>query len=412
MTALPVFYLSAKHLLRLYIPNTTVRYALVFAVSFFILGGVGLGIVFGVHPPPQWKGGFRSQEFMNNLSGLFFILNNSIVMIPTFLTIRGSLKLLNNPESVSLILISPVSPVTKFWSSLGPLIFFSSLPYLAMVSPFIVMFLFLDPLISFATILYFVIISGWSVVLCFASLVALTYYFGKDKAMRLSYAIPFILLFVPALFTVSAENFRRVAPLVGYWQLIFFSVSIVLLPPLFKYTCRLFYALITNKIDSPKEFGEPLWGEYNPWRYIQRQAVSLSLIPIFLFIVLMLAGVIHFEGINQTVFAITVFVFVTAPIGVIMQDERNHPDRWLLAPYAIKIKKAIWLKMNLPLLLVGAVGIIVMGIGHIVWIGSILFILLLSMIVLTSHALYKNSGYQNILYFVLIIGCFIAQLSW
>lgn len=412
MKTLSVFYLSSKHLLRLYISNSTLRYTFIFIVLVFMLLGLTLGIAFGLNPPPQWKDGFRSPEFVTNLSGLFFILNNSILMIPTFLTIRGSLKLMQNPESLTLLMISPVSSVTKFWSSIGPLIFFSSIPYLLTILPFVVMFLFLDPLISFSTLLYFVIISGWSVVLCFTSLVGLVKYAGREKAMRLSYAIPFILLLAPALFTLRAEDFRSVAPIVGYWQLVFFSVSILFLPPLFKGAASYFYTLITTKAEAAKEFSEPDWGRYNPWLYLQRQSASLGLIPLGIFVILMLGEVFYFEGINQAVFSILVFVFVTAPINIVMQEERSVPYRWLLAPFSAKIRKTILLKMSLPLLVGATIAVIIMGFSHHLWITIILFNLLLAVLVSSSHKLHSNPALQTTLYFLTLAGCFIAQLAW
>ena len=249
MTSLRLFFLSAKHLLRLYLPNPWIRYTIVFLAGALMIGAVGIGLVFGLHPPPEWERASRSPEAAVNLSAMFFILSIAIVATPTLITVHGALKLLSHPESVSLVLLSPISPTAKFWSTIGPLVLFSSIVYFIIISPFVVMFAFLEPLVSFITILYFFLVSGWSLVLSFLSLMLLINYLGREKGLRLAYSLPFLLLLLPVLFLNVSEDFRAVAPVIGYWQLIFFSISLALLPPIFISTSRSFYKLLTTSLE-------------------------------------------------------------------------------------------------------------------------------------------------------------------
>jgi hypothetical protein len=230
--------------------------------------------------------------------------------------------------------------------------------------------------------------------------------------MRLSYAIPFILLLAPGLFTYRAENFRSVAPLVGYWQLILLGISVLILPPLFKGATKHFYTLVTTQTEGIKVFKEPQWGKYNPWLYLQRQTASLGLIPLSIFIVLMLTNLVYFEGINQSVFAITLCVFVTIPISIVMQEEKTVPYRWRLAPFSSNLKKAIWIKMCLPLFALALSAVVIMGYSHQLWIIVILLNLLSVVIISSSQIIIEKPALQQLLYFLAIVVCLLAQLAW
>lgn len=410
---LSILRLNIIHLLRLYIPNPILRNTCVFIVFFLLLLGIVLGVVLGVHPPPTWKGGFRSREFLDNLGGLVALINNSILIIPTFLTINGGLKLMENPKLTLLVMIAPISPISKFWASIGPLIFFTAISFLIFTGPFIVMFLFLDPLISFTLILYFIILSGWCVTLCLASLVGLVHFFGKAKAVRLSYLIPVVLLILPTTLVLGAENFRKIGPLIGSWQLIFLSVSLVVLPVCFRYVCTLFFTLINFSIDKVTEYSEPEWGSYSPWRYIRRNAAVLAMIPFLILIILMAINVVKFEMVNEAIFAAGIFFLTTLPVSILMSEEKNVYNRWLLAPNASKMKMSIWLSVNLPLFILGAIALCSMSrMGHLKWAGIILLFLLLGMIVLTSHKMYKRNSLRGVFYFLIMSGCMVAQLVW
>jgi hypothetical protein len=413
MDSLKLLYLSCKHLLRSYFPMRTLRYSIVFFGCALFLIGLIIGVVFGIHPPPTWRGGFRSQQFVSNLSGLFFIVTIAILVIPTMLTMRGAISILNNTEIYRLTQLSPISPASKFWMTIGSMISISSFPYLIVLFPFFVMFLFLDPLISFATLTYFIVVSAWSVVLCLGTIVLLVHFIGKQKALILAFVFPFILLFVPSLFVYGAEDFRSKAPIIGYWQLILVSVSLILIPPLFSFVINAFYSLISiNNAEPIRKSKEPSWGKYNPWQFILRQPVIFGLIPMLLLIILMIVDVIKFQGINESIFASTLFVFLGIPITTVMNEERLKPTRWQLAPSAFILKRAIWFKVNLPLFLICTCMAILMGHNQIEWIASLLSLLFLSMIVLSSHKLLRYSSLQNIASFLLIVGCFLIQLLW
>ena len=410
---LSILRLNIIHLLRLYIPNNLLRNTCIGVIFFLLLLGIAVGVVLGVHPPPSWKGGFRSREFLNNLGGLIALINNSILIIPTFLTINGGLKLMEKPKLTLLVMIAPISPVSKFWASIGPLIFFTAISFLIFTGPFIIMFLFLDPLISAALILYFVILSGWCVTLCLASLVALVHLFGKAKAVRLSYLIPVLLLILPTTLVIGAENFRKIGPMIGSWQLIFLSVSLVILPVCFKYICTLFFALINFRIDKATEYSEPQWGSYSPWRYIRRNAAVLAMVPFLILIILMTFKLIKFEMVNEAIFGAGVYFFATLPVSILMAEEKNAYNRWLLAPHASQIKISIWLKVNLPLFILGAIALFcISGAGHLKWSVTILLFLLLGMIVLTSHKMYKYNNLRGVFYFLIMTGCMAAELVW
>jgi len=412
MTSLRLFFLSAKHLLRLYLPNPWIRYAILLLAGALMIGAVVLGVVFGLHPPPAWERASRSPDAAVNLSAMFFILSIAIVAMPTLITVHGALKLLSHPESVSLVLLSPISPTAKFWSTIGPLILFSSIVYFIIISPFVVMFAFLEPLVSFITILYFFVVSGWSVVLSFLSLMLLVNYLGREKGLRLAYSLPFLLLLLPVLFLNVIEDFRAVAPVIGYWQLIFCSISLALLPPIFISTSQAFYKLLTTSLEPVRQYAEPHWGVYNPWDYLERQAVSWGLFSTLLFICLLVLDVLKFGIITQGMVAFSVFLFVTTPLSLVMQEEKNNPQRWAIAPYVYKVKQAIWVKLNLPLFLMGAAIIFYVGSEHLPWVASVLAILILGVLTLMWRPLQKVPAIQSVVFFVLLIGCFATITFW
>ena len=318
--SLSLFYYSLKNIIRLSLPNKLVRN--VFKAVFLILfiGGVALGILLGFYHPPQWKGDFRSQEFVNNLSGLFFFINILILTIPTLLTIRSSLKLLNNTEPFTLMNLSPVSSIAKFNSSIAPIIFLSSLPYIILMLPFTIAFLILDPLISAAIFLYFIVVSGWSVTLSFVSIVMLMDFYGRGKALKIAYLLPVAIYLIPSLFIYQAEDFRTLAPVVGYWQINFFLLSFVILPALFMAATKSFYNHLMDTNIDVKEFAPPKWGNYNPWDYIDREVSNWRLISIVVFVGCILAGLINFEKLNAAVLAIALYSLSTSPVSAVMQE--------------------------------------------------------------------------------------------
>lgn len=408
-----ILRLNIIHFLRSYIPNTLVRNTCLFIFFLLLFLGILGGVVFGVHPPPAWKGGFKSREFLNNLGGLLAIINNSILVLPTFLTIKGALKLMENPKLTMLTTIAPISPGTRFWATIGPLIFFTGVSFLLFTGPFIVMFLFIDPLISAALIIYFIILSGWCVTFCLASLVGLVHVFGKAKAVRISYLIPVVLLILPTTLVAGAENFRKIGPLIGSWQLVFMSISLVVLPVTFSYICRMFFDLINFRIDEVTESKEPEWGSYSPWRYILRNAVVLAMAPFLILLLLMGLKLVRFDMINEAMYAAGIFFLTTLPVTILMAEEKKVYNRWLLAPYASKMKTSIWIKVNLPLFILGAIGLAcISGAGHVKWTATILVLLLLGMAVLTSHKMYKNNFARSVCYLLMMTGCMVAQIVW
>lgn len=408
-----ILRINTTHLLRLYFPNKIVRYGLILFAGLLLVGGAVLGIIFGLHPHPNWKGGLRSQEFVNNLSGLLAMINNSILIVPTFLTIRGALKLLENPSTSLLMHLSPTPPSSIFFALIGPLIFFAAIPLCITTGPFVIMFLVQDPLISFCLFAYFIILSCWLVTFCLGSLVILVRLLGKEKGMRVAYAAPFILLALPLIFTFGAEDFRKTAPLVGYWQLIFFTISIIVLPPLFKIVSGEFFKLVNSQFQEVKTHGEPSWGRYNPWTYILRHAVIYVLLPLFIFAVLMLTKVLKFDPVNESVYAVCLFLLSTLPVSVIMMEEKNRPDRWKLAPFSRKLKSAIWLKLNLPILTFCMLFIFRMGgTFHFAWVIAIMLVTILGVAVLSSHRLLKYPRLQDLLYLCTLMGVFLMQKLW
>jgi hypothetical protein len=410
---LSIFRLSVIHLLRQYIPNSTLRNVCVVVIFILLLLGIIIGAILGLHPPPTWKDGFRSREFINNLGGLLAIINNSILIIPTFLTIKGALKLIANSKVTLLLMTAPVSPITKFLASIGPLIFFAALSFLVFTSPFIIMFLFLDPLISVGLMLYFIILSGWCVTLCLASLVAMVHFFGKDKTMRLANLIPIVVLILPMAFVAGAENFRRIGPLIGSWQLMFLVVSLIILPVCFTYVSSLFFVTINFKTDELTKFKEPKWGYYSPWEYIRRSPAVLVVVPFFVFILLMSFKIIEFEKINQAIFAGSVYFLTTLPVSILMSEERKTYTRWLLAPNSSKIILLIWSKVNMPLFIIATILVCLnAGAAHITWSAAIILFVFLGLILLTSHKMYKHEVLRNLSYCFLMLCCMVAQLIW
>ena len=274
------------------------------------------------------------------------------------------------------------------------------------------MFVFLDPFISFVTILYFIVVSGWSVVLSFLTLMLMINYLGQEKTLRLGYSLPFSLFWLPALFFYAVEDFREFAPVIGYWQLIFFSISLLLLPPLFITTCRSFYRLLMVASEPIKEYGEPIWGVYNPWHYLDRQAVSWGIFPTILFLGLLLLDVFNFGIFTPALTAITILALVTGPLHAIMQDEKDNPDRWALSPYASRMIRAICLKLLLPLFLIGATIVVYVGNHHWWWIALVLGILSLSILTIMARPMRRLPGLQSVVYLLLLIGCFAARIVW
>jgi hypothetical protein len=410
--SLKLFLLSAIHLLRMAIPSKLVRMFVVAFVFIVVIGAIVLGIFLGIHPPPQWRGDFRSDEFVKNLSGLFFLLISVILIMPTLITIRSALKLLSMDEAVNLINTAPISPISKFWSTIGPIIFFSSVPYFIILTPFIILFLFLDPLISIVTILYFIIVSAWSVVLSLLTVVLSIDFLGKKSANRLSYAFPFILYLLSTSFIYAIEDFRSTAPIIGQWQLVFLALSLLLLPALFKETTKSFYFHLVNSVEPLREYAPPKWGIYNPWDYIDRKASNWSMLPLIIFIGLMISRVYEVPMLHEGIVSMLLFSFVINPIKVIMSNERENPIRWALAPFADRIKKMIWIKVNLPLILITSLTLIYFGHSHFLWLGSNLIIITFAIVATMDDWLGQKPLLSGILHNILPILCLSSQLLW
>lgn len=410
---LPILRINIIHLFRLYIPNNILRYTISLFVILLLLGGFAMGFVFGLHPPPQWQGGFRSKTFVSNLSALLGLINNSILIVPTFLTIRGCLKLMENPRITELVMLAPISPVAKFWAALGPVIIFSAIPFLLVTGPFVITFLFLDPLISFSLIMYFILLSGWCVTFSVLSLVVLVHASGRTRALRIAYLIPIIPLIIPALISYGAENFRKTAPMIGYWQLIVLSVSLIILPLAFNYASKMFFVLINVKVEKANIANAPIWGKYRPWTYVFRRSVHLAMLPVLVILLCLLSKVITFEPFNQALFAVTLYVLATMPLNVIMAQEQLTPERWQLAPLASTLRRQIWLQVNLPMLLLSLLLLGFMGGNeHWIWAGSVILVIITGMLALTSQVLLRKTNLQPIIYFLLIVAATICQLLW
>lgn len=407
-----LFYHSTKHLLRLSIPNTLMRKGLASLALFLLLVAFVGGMLLGIYNPPEYDGGMRSIAYLNNLSGLFLLLTMAIMFLPTYFTIRGSLKLISHPETSTLMLISPISPVSRFWATLGPVIFFALIPYLVFFLPFVALFIFLDPVISLITLLYFVILSGWSVVLTFVSIMYMLNYFGKERTLRMAYSIPAFMLALPALFSFAAEEYRAVAPIVGHWQLIFFAISIAILPPLFMLTCKRFYSIISTSVDPVMEFNPPKWGVFNPWNYLDRKAMTWSMIPMTIVAGILILDLIRIDLIHESVIAVTIYTLITNPVYSILEEERNCPQRLLLAPFVHTFKKALWVKMILPLLIAGFSLLLWLGYTNLPWLLSVFGIMLLGTCLLTWRPVYTSVSAQKIMNVVIWVAIFSAQLLW
>lgn len=412
MKALDIYFYASKSLFRSIVRSKVLRLIIVLIAVLLFIGGVFLGITFGFNPPPNLIKGYQSSEFINKLSGLFALFNLTILFLPTWVTSRGALKLIENPNPINLMLTSPVSPSIKFWSSIAPLIFFSSLPFILFITPFLLMFIVIDPMISLLSLLYLIIISSWSVVLTFAIVTLLVNWLGKVMTSRVIHVLPAIVFIVPYSIISSIEDIKQVAPILGYWQIIFFGVSAALLPPIFYGTCKAFYTLIVSTTDIVTEYKEPKWGSFNPWNYLERRAVSWSILPVAIYIILDLAKEINIEFLNEGILSFVVFLLVTSPVSVILQSETIKPDRLSLAPYAREFKKSIWIKLCLPLFTIGIAVVLIHGINNWLWMATSIILLLLGLFLHTSHYFCKNRWVQTILYSVLMFLCFFTQFFW
>jgi hypothetical protein len=412
MLSFKLFLLSTRHLLRISVPSKPIRYSGVIIVSLLLIGSIVLGLFLGIYQPPQWKGEFMSTEFATQLSGLLVFITSSILFIPTLVTVRASLKLLNTDEAVNLINIAPISSSAKFWSTLGPILFFSSIIYFIFFTPIIIAFLFIEPIISLALFSYFTIVSAWSIVLCFTTIVLLIDFFGKKSASRLSYVFPIVLYLLSSLFIYAIEDFRASAPTIGYWQLIFLLFSLLILPFLFKQSTKSFYNHLVSSTEPIREYAPPKWGNYNPWDYIDRKSSNWSMLPLIVIIGLMIFKVYEVPLIHEGVLAIFLFAFATNPGRTIMLTERESPIRWALAPFAEKIRKIVWLKVNLPLFLMAVVALMYVGHAHIIWLVLNLLVIIFAMAINMDDWVGQRPILKKILENVLPFSCLILQSVW
>ena len=410
MNFIALFLYHVKHQIRTYISNNWLRRIIITLVLLLLIGGIVLGLAIGLNPPPRWSGNFQSKEFIENFSGLLFMITVFIIALPTYVIIKGALFLIETPETEELKALSPIANYKKFSLALGPIVFLSSIPYLIVVMPFIIMFILLDPIVSIFTFSYFLILSSWSIVLSMASLIIIIDLFGKETGLKIAYLIPFILFLLPVGLFYFVADMRVYASSIGYWQLVFFGISFFILPYFLIQVSKSFFNILIGEGIPQQEWAVPKFGNYNPWVTVDRSAITWGMIPLAIFIGLLIFDIFHIELIHESVIVLLLLSLITAPLNILFSQEKKNPMRWLLAPYSKTHKKIILLKVGLPLIIFASIIIIYVGLpNNLLWTLLTFLIFILAIIVTTMHSLYKYPVIEKIVSLLLLIACFATQ---
>jgi intracellular septation protein A len=136
------------------------------------------------------------------------------------------------------------------------------------------------------------------------------------------------------------------------------------------------------------------------------------MLPLIIFIGLMISRVYEVPMLHEGIVSMLLFSFVINPIKVIMSNERENPIRWALAPFADRIKKMIWIKVNLPLILITSLTLIYFGHSHFLWLGSNLIIITFAIVATMDDWLGQKPLLSGILHNILPILCLSSQLLW
>lgn len=411
MNFIVLFRYHLKHQIRTFISNNWLRRFIITIVLILLLGGVVLGLAMGLNPPPRWNGNFHSKEFIENFSGLLFMITFFIIALPTYVIIKGALSLIETPETEKLKTLSPIANYKKVSLALGPIVFLSSLPYLIVVMPFIIMFILLDPIISIFSFSYFIVLSSWSIVLSMASLIIMLDLLGNESGLKIAYLTPFVLFLLPLSFFYFVADVRVYASTIGYWQLAFFGISIFILPYIFIQVSKSFFNILIGEGISQQEWVAPKFGNYNPWVAIDRSAITWGMIPLATFIGLLIFDIFHIELIHESVIVLLLLSLITAPLNILFSEEKKKPMRWLLAPFSGTLKKEILLKVAAPLLSFATIIIIYVGLPtNLLWVVLSFLIFTIGIALTTLHRLYRYPLLEKVLSFLVIIAVIALQL--
>lgn len=408
---LTLFFLVSKSALRGLLPNTLVRRMVVLFGALLLLGAVAAGVFLGLHRPPNWEGSFRSEEFVQNISGIFFFITTSMIFLPTFIVIRNALTLLKENVQITLLTNSPQKAHKVFLFTFGPIFLLSSYVYFIILLPFIVAFLVLDPIISLGIFLYYVLLSCWAITLSILSIVIFLEILGKRITLYASYLFPLGLVALPLVFSYHADDLRSENLIYGGYYFTFLCASIFFLPLLFVSTARAFYKHVENHEPFELiEFAPVKWGKFQPWDFLDREVSNWFILPQIILIGLSVFHVLDFGILHKGILASIILSFVINPVQALVKVETNHSFRYKLFPRAGKgrVKSSVFWKMIVPIFTIGFACLIIENLNDKIYLLLHGLIILLILFIVSLEAMFSQKFLRI---FILAIGHLLCLLS-
>lgn len=384
-----VLVMETRSLVRSFIPHLWIRRIVLGTIALIVVAA-WVGSLLIPLPPG------RKPPSLEALTGIV-VLNLGLAVS---VSMGGAARLLYQPERVRLLLLAPVHPALVVWARVGPVLLMACGALSVFFLPFVMAAFRLAPGTGLMMLLLGIAVIGWAVQLALWGVLMLTRMLGRERGIRLSYAVALGGVLLATMgFGVIVKLAAGPLPLLG-----FLALTVAALPAWIQHTGRA-YTEDLMKSEAPPKAPAPVWGRIAAWRYVQRTPAVWGMVGTILLLGCFL--VVDVPG-RAGLVAMLLYVLATTPLQHAFLPEYDQPDRWALAPYAYRVRRALMWQVGLPPLLVAIGGVLVVGWGVWYWVGSVVMLLLLGIL---SHNIFATLP-RKIVQTVLLALALTTQALW
>ncbi len=294
------------------------------------------------------------------LSGLIVVA----ALLATSATIRvATARIAGDDTKLRVADLAPLRPHQATLVEISPSVVATMLPVGLLALPFAVSLLIAAPLFAMYVAVAAVAVVLWSFTSALSSVVLCARIWGRRRGAQLARGASAVI----ALAVVVASRQILDLQFSSTIALLFCGASAAI--PIVLWRSFRSYQRLLRQSDLGSRSAEPHWGSLSWWRLLRHTAA----IPSALAGTMVLIWAQWLPD-RLVISAIIAVAWVSVPVNVLLERERDVPMRWRLAPAASRARSSLGLQVAIPSLLIVTVFAAAIGWQHPAWLAAVALI--------------------------------------